>query len=169
MHALVFRTWYPTCRPCWHKVARLPETDGCEHEEAPPNSAVLEVCWPRSFPEDSRWDLRGTTWFLPPASAGWNWGSAPASAPLSAWTRGYHCRLPSDTCLDRPRLPQADGTLSFDSKSFSIYLVILRRDCGHVSAMQCRSCGTTEDIRICVLESSRHAFGRERNTPTQFP
>lgn len=108
----------------------MPETNGRAHEEAPPNSAVLEVCRLRSFLEGSWWGLRGTPWFLPPASAERYWGSDPASAPLSAWTRGSHCRLPWGTCSDQPCLPQADGTLSFVSKSFSIYLVILWRESG---------------------------------------
>lgn len=108
----------------------MPEKSGCVHEEAPPNSAALEVCWLRSFLEGSWWGLRGTPWFLPPASAGWNWGSDPASAPLSAWARGSHYRLPWDTCLDQPYLSQADGTLSFVSKSLSIYLVVLWRESG---------------------------------------
>lgn len=107
----------------------MPEKNGCLHEEAPPNSAALEVCWLRSFLEGSWWDLRGAPWSLPPASAGWNWGSDPASAPLSAWARGSHCRLPWDTCLDQLCLPQADGTRSLVSKCYSIYLVILWREC----------------------------------------
>lgn len=106
----------------------MPEKNGCVHEEAPPNSAALEVCWLQSFLEGSWWGWRGSPWLLPPASAGWNWGSDPASAPLSAWARGSRCRPPWDTCLDQPCLPQADGTLSFVSKSFSIYLVVLWRE-----------------------------------------
>lgn len=121
---------HPTCRPCWHKAGVTPGKNGCVHEEAPPNSAALELCWFQSFLEGSWWGLRGTPWFLPPASAGRYWGSDPASAPLSAWTQGSHCRLPWDTCLDQPCLSRADRTLSFVSKSFSIYLLVLWRESG---------------------------------------
>jgi len=106
-----------------------------------------EVCCPRSW-----WGLRGAPWLLPPASAGRNWGSDPASAPLSACrARGAHCRLPPHTCWDQSCLPQADETLSLVSNSFTIYLVILWRECdlktSQYISTQCCSRGTT-NIRV---------------------
>lgn len=87
----------------------MPEKNGFAHEDAPLNCGVLEVCGLQNLLQDSCWGLRGTPGFLPPASAGWNWSSDPASAPLSAWAPGSHCRLPSDTCLDQTCVTQAIG------------------------------------------------------------
>lgn len=131
---------HPTCKPCWHRVGHMPGIKSRAREGAHPDWAALAVCSPHSLLGWSCWGWRGKVCFLPPAAAGRHWSSGPAWALLSAWAQRSHCRPPSDTCLDQPCLPLAGGSLTFN----------IFRHCGlwplHVSAMQCCSRRTTENI-----------------------